>query len=250
MYDPVMVQPMREELTKVGFRELRTAQDVDALMGQKENTSLVFINSICGCAAGLARPSVIESLKNEILPQNLTTSFAGNDVEAVERAREYFVGYSPSSPCVALFREGQIVHMIERHQIEGQAVEVLTKILTSAYNRYCGEKIDESVEIYDPVASMQITVQETKERISMNSDVTLLDVREPDEIQRGKIEGAIEANNEVGQKIINGWPRDREIIVYCEHGERSLQATQFLKQQGFQNVRSLKGGFALWSQQP
>ena len=163
MYDPVMVQPMREELTKVGFRELRTAQDVDALMGQKENTSLVFINSICGCAAGLARPSVIESLKNEILPQNLTTSFAGNDVEAVERAREYFVGYSPSSPCVALFREGQIVHMIERHQIEGQAVEVLTKILTSAYNRYCGEKIDESVEIYDPVASMQITVQETKE---------------------------------------------------------------------------------------
>ena len=158
MYDPLMVQPMRDELTRVGFSELRTAEAMDALMAQKEKTSLVFINSICGCAAGVARPTVVESLKNEILPGNLSTAFAGNDVEAVARAREYFVGYPPSSPCIGLFREGQLVHMIERHQIEGQTVEVLTKMLTSAYNKYCGEKIDESVEIYDPVAGLQITV--------------------------------------------------------------------------------------------
>ena len=249
MYDPSMVQPMRDELTQVGFRELRTAEEVDTLMAQKEKTSLVFINSICGCAAGVARPAVIESLQNQVLPENLTTAFAGNDVDAVERARkQYFVGYPPSSPCTALFREGRLVHMIQRHQIEGQSTEVLTKILRSAYDKYCGEEIDESVDIYDPVAELQITVEEARERIPTNSELVFLDVREPNEIERGKIEGALEVNNELGQTIVNSWPRDREIIVYCEHGERSLKATQFLKQQGFENVRSLGGGFAGWSQ--
>ena len=178
MYDPVMVQPMRDELTQVGFRELRTAEDVDALISQTEKPSLLFINSICGCAAGIARPAVIESLKHEVLPENLTTAFAGNDVEAVARARENFAGYPPSSPCVGLFREGQLVHMVERHQIEGQSMENLTKMLTSAYDKYCGEQIDESVEIYDPIAELQITIEAARERISANSELALLDVRE------------------------------------------------------------------------
>ena len=247
MYDPLMVQPMRDELTKVGFEELLTPEEVDALLEKKEGTSLIFINSVCGCAAGIARPSVVASLKNDILPQKLTTAFAGNDVEAVERARELFVGYPPSSPSMGLFRDGQLVHMIERHQIEGQTVEILTKMLTSVYDKYCGDKVDESVEIYDPFAELQITVEEAKEQIFANSDVVILDVREPYEIQRGKIEGALEVDNELGQQIVNSWPRDREIIVYCEHGERSLKATQFLKQKGFENVRSLKGGFAAWT---
>jgi putative YphP/YqiW family bacilliredoxin len=249
MYDPLMVQPMRDELTQVGFKELRTPEEVDALMAQKEKTSLVFINSVCGCAAGVARPAVIESLQNQVLPENLTTAFAGNDVDAVERARQqYFVGYSPSSPCAALFREGRLVHMVERHQIEGQSTEVLARIFRSAYDKYCGEEIDESAEIHDPVAELQITVEAAKERIPANSELVLLDVREPNEIERGKIEGALEVDNELGQQIVSSWPRDREIIVYCEHGERSLKATQFLKQQGFENVRSLAGGFAVWSQ--
>ncbi|MDA2925235.1 BrxA/BrxB family bacilliredoxin, partial [Acidobacteria bacterium AH-259-L09] len=157
------------------------------------------------------------------------------------------VGYPPSSPCMALFREGQLVHIIERHQIEGQSVEVLTKMLTSAYNKYCQEKIDESVEIYDPVAELQITVEEARERITANSELALLDVREPYEIERGKIEGSLSVDDELGQQIVSSWPREREIIVYCEHGERSLKATQFLKQKGFENVCSLKGGFAAWS---
>lgn len=248
MYDPVMVQPMRDELTQVGFRELKTTEDMDALMTQKEKTSLVFINSICGCAAGIARPAVTESLNNEILPEHLATAFAGNDVEAVARAREYFVGYPPSSPCMALFRGGQLVHMIERHQIEGQSAAVLTRMLTSAYNKYCGEKVDESVEIYDPVAELQITVQEAKQRIPSDSQLALLDVRQPAEVEAGKIEGSLMVDPELVRQIVDTWPRDREIIVYCEHGERSLQATQFLRQKGFENVRSLKGGFALWSE--
>ncbi|MEE2840590.1 MAG: BrxA/BrxB family bacilliredoxin [Acidobacteriota bacterium] len=248
MYDPQMVQPMRDELTAVGFQELKTREEVDALFENKEGTSLVFINSVCGCAAGVARPSLVASLENAILPKTLTTAFAGNDAEATERAREYFVGYVPSSPSMALFRDGQLVHMVERHQIEGQSVESLTKVLTSIYDRYCGETVDESVDLFDPMAELEVTVQEAREQIAADSETAILDVREPFEIEKGKIEGSRKVDQELGNEIVRDWPRERQIIVYCEHGDRSLRATQYLKQQGFENIRSLKGGFAAWSE--
>ena len=248
MYDPQMVQPMRDELTAVGFRELKTREEVDVLFENKEGTSLVFINSVCGCAAGVARPSLVASLENAILPKTLTTAFAGNDAEATERAREYFVGYAPSSPSMALFRDGQLVHMVERHQIEGQSVESLTKVLTSIYDRYCGETVDESIDLFDPMAELEVTVQEAREQIAADSETAILDVREPFEIEKGKIEGSRRVDQELGNVIVRDWPRERQIIVYCEHGERSLRATQYLKQQGFENIRSLKGGFAAWSE--
>ncbi len=248
MYDPLMVQPMRDELTTVGFKELKTREDVDALFENKEGTSLVFINSVCGCAAGVARPSLVASLDNAILPQSLATAFAGNDTEATERAREYFVGYVPSSPSVALFRDGQLVHMVERHQIEGQSVESLTQVLTSIYDRYCGETVDESVDLFDPMAELEVTVQEAREQIAADSETAILDVREPFEIEKGKIEGSRKVDQELGNEIVRNWPRERQIIVYCEHGERSLKATTYLKQQGFENIRSLKGGYAAWSE--
>lgn len=248
MYDPQMVQPMRDELTAVGFQELKTREEVDALFENKEGTSLVFINSVCGCAAGVARPSLVASLENAILPKTLTTAFAGNDAEATERAREYFVGYAPSSPSMALFRDGQLVHMVERHQIEGQSVESLTKVLTSIYDRYCGEIVDESVDLFDPMAELEVTVQEAREQIAADSETAILDVREPFEIEKGKIEGSRKVDQELGGEIVRDWPRERQIIVYCEHGDRSLRATQYLKQQGFENIRSLKGGFAAWSE--
>ena len=246
MYDPGMVQPMREELTRAGFKEVRTAQDVDNVLAETDKTALVFVNSVCGCAAGIARPAVIESLKNEIRPANLVTAFAGNDVEAVNRARERFLPHPPSSPSAGIFRNGKLVHMVERHQIEGQSAEALAKIFTSAYDRYCGETIDESVEIYDPMAALQVSVEEARERISRNPDLALLDVRKASEAAKGKIEGSRLADNALGQEIVNTWPRDREIITYCEQGNRSVQAVQFLRQHGFENVRSLAGGFALW----
>ena len=248
MYDPQMVQPMRDELTAVGFQELKTREEVDALFENKEGTSLVFINSVCGCAAGVARPSLVASLENAILPKTLTTAFAGNDAEATERAREYFVGYAPSSPSMALFRDGQLVHMVERHQIEGQSVESLTKVLTSIYDRYCGETVDESVDLFDPMAELEVTVQEAREQIAADSETAILDVREPFEIEKGKIEDSRKVDQELGNEIVRDWPRERQIIVYCEHGDRSLRATQYLKQQGFENIRSLKGGFAAWSE--
>ena len=247
MYDPQMVQPMRDELTAVGFEELKTREEVDALMDKKEGTSLVFINSVCGCAAGVARPALVASLDNTIRPQSLTTAFAGNDAEATERAREYFVGYTPSSPSLGLFRDGQLVHMVERHQIEGQSVESLAKVLTSIYDRYCGDAVDESIDVFDPLADIEVTVEEAKEQIAVDSDVAILDVREPFEIEKGKIEGSRKVDQELGNEIVRSWPRERQIIVYCEHGERSMKATQYLKQQGFENIRSLKGGYAAWS---
>jgi putative YphP/YqiW family bacilliredoxin len=248
MYDPQMVQPMRDELTAVGFQELKTREEVDVLFENKEGTSLVFINSVCGCAAGVARPSLVASLENAILPKTLTTAFAGNDAEATERAREYFVGYAPSSPSMALFRDGQLVHMVERHQIEGQSVESLTKVLTRIYDRYCGETVDESIDLFDPMAELEVTVQEAREQIAADSETAILDVREPFEIEKGKIEGSRRVDQELGNVIVRDWPRERQIIVYCEHGERSLRATQYLKQQGFENIRSLKGGYAAWSE--
>ena len=248
MYDPQMVQPMRDELTAVGFQELKTREEVEALFENKEGTSLVFINSVCGCAAGVARPSLVASLENAILPKTLTTAFAGNDAEATERAREYFVGYAPSSPSMALFRDGQLVHMVERHQIEGQSVESLTKVLTRIYDRYCGETVDESVDLFDPMAELEVTVQEAREQIAADSETAILDVREPFEIEKGKIEGSRKVDQELGNEIVRDWPRERQIIVYCEHGDRSLRATTYLKQQGFENIRSLKGGFAAWSE--
>jgi len=246
MYDPAMVQPMRDEVTRAGFKELRTAEDVDAVVADKEKTNLIFINSVCGCAAGIARPALLASLKNEIRPKNLTTAFAGNDVEAVDRARGYFVGYTPSSPCMAIFRDGDLVHFVERHNIEGQTVETLAKVLTSAYDKYCGEQIDESVEIYDPLAGLEITVEEAKQQMAANSELAVLDLRAPYEAEQGKIEGAVMVDEKLGKEIVSSWPRDREIILYCQHGERSLTTTQFLKTQGFQNVYTLKGGFEAW----
>ena len=245
-YDENMIRPMRTEMTGAGFREARSAEDVDRVFAE-EGSMLFFINSVCGCAAGVARPGVLASLNQSILPNNLVTAFAGNDVEAVNRARQLFAGYPPSSPCAAIVRDGRVMHMVERHHIEGQSAENVARILQSAYDKYCGAEIDESVEIFDPVAALQITQQEARERLSANGDIAVLDVREPQEISAGKIEGAIEVDQAKAQEILQTWPRDREIIVYCQHGERSLQAARFFQSRGLENIKSLAGGYAAWT---
>ena len=246
MYDENMVRPMREEVTDAGFREARSAEDVDRVFSE-EGTTLFFINSVCGCAAGVARPGVLASLHHSILPNKLVTAFAGNDAEAVNRAREHFAGYPPSSPCAAIVRDGRVMHMVERHHIEGQSAENVARILKSAYDKYFGEEIDESVEIFDPAAALQISQEEARERLAACEDIAVLDVREPWEIRAGKIEGAIEVDQPKAQEIIQTWARNREIIVYCQHGQRSLQAAQFFQNYGFENIKSLAGGYAAWT---
>lgn len=137
MYDERFVTPMRQELTTLGFRELRTADEVDNTLKDSKGTTLVVVNSVCGCSARMARPAVRVALENPLRPENLTTVFAGQDAEATERARSYFTGYAPSSPSITLLKDGKLVFMLERFQIEGRPAEEIAHDLVNAFNKYC-----------------------------------------------------------------------------------------------------------------
>ena len=137
MYSNVLVIPMREDLSKLGINELRTAEQVDEVFSNQEGSTLLVINSVCGCAAGNARPAVKIAMSHPVLPDNLTTVFAGQDQEATAQARFYIEGYPPSSPSMALFKDGQLVEMIERHQIEGRTPEQIAADLTNAFDQHC-----------------------------------------------------------------------------------------------------------------
>jgi putative YphP/YqiW family bacilliredoxin len=136
-YPEMMVAPMREDLTRLGFQELRTPDEVDAVLAGEKRPALLVVNSVCGCAAGAARPAVYLSLQGDKRPEVLTTVFAGQDLEATARAREYIAGYPPSSPSIALFKEGELVWMLERHQIEGRTPHQLADHLRRAYEEFC-----------------------------------------------------------------------------------------------------------------
>jgi len=136
MYPADLVKPMREDLTNVGFDELQTAAEVDAAIA-KEGTTLVIVNSVCGCAAANARPAAKASLANDKKPTNLVTVFAGVDREATDKARGYMVPFPPSSPSMALFKNGELVHMLERHHIEGRPANMIAENLIDAYNEHC-----------------------------------------------------------------------------------------------------------------
>jgi putative YphP/YqiW family bacilliredoxin len=136
MYPAELVKPMREDLTKVGFEELHTTEAVDNAIA-KEGTTLVVVNSVCGCAAANARPGARMSLQNAKRPNHIVTVFAGVDKEAVDAARAHMVPFPPSSPCMALFKDGELVHMLERHHIEGRPAELISENLMDAYNEHC-----------------------------------------------------------------------------------------------------------------
>ncbi|HBU83285.1 MULTISPECIES: BrxA/BrxB family bacilliredoxin [Paenibacillus] len=132
-----MVQPMRDDLTRLGIQELRTPEEVEASLPNAKGTALVVINSVCGCAAGQCRPGVSQALQHDITPDHLYTVFAGQDKEATAKAREYFAPYPPSSPSIALMKDGELVHFIERHQVEDRSAEEIAAELTSVFDRYC-----------------------------------------------------------------------------------------------------------------
>ena len=136
MYPAELVKPMRDQLAQVGFDELYSADAVDAALSQP-GTTLVVVNSVCGCAAANARPGVIQSLKNNKRPAQSVTVFAGVDKEAVNKVREHMVPFPPSSPSMALFKDGELVHMLERHHIEGRPAELIAENLKDAYNTHC-----------------------------------------------------------------------------------------------------------------
>jgi putative YphP/YqiW family bacilliredoxin len=137
MYDERFVTPMRQELTQIGVEEMRTPAEVDAKLKEAKGTTLVVVNSICGCAARNARPAVAKALQHAVKPDSLTTVFAGQDIEATQKARSYFTGYPPSSPQIGLLKDGKLVFMLERHQIEGRTAGEVAEDLVAAFDRYC-----------------------------------------------------------------------------------------------------------------
>jgi putative YphP/YqiW family bacilliredoxin len=136
-YPEIMIRPMREELTRLGAEELKTPEQVDEVLANSQGTLMVVVNSICGCAAGKARPGVARALQHEVRPDRVATVFAGADIEATEKARSYFTGYRPSSPSIALLKDGKLVYMMERYQIEGKGPDQIAQELTQAFDQHC-----------------------------------------------------------------------------------------------------------------
>lgn len=136
-YPEMLVRPMREELTRLGVQELKTTEEVDQALEQEDRSTLLVVNSVCGCAARNARPAVAMALQHSARPDQAVTVFAGQDVEATARARGYLHGYPPSSPSIALLREGEVVFMLERHQIEGRDADEIASDLTEAFEQFC-----------------------------------------------------------------------------------------------------------------
>jgi len=137
MYPPELVKPMKDDLTNVGFTQLTTAEEVDQTIQNSQGTLLVVVNSVCGCAAGNMRPGLKLSLQNTVHPSGMATVFAGVDSEATNQARKYFLPYPPSSPSIALFKDGKLVHFLERHHIEGGSAQMIAENLTEAYAEFC-----------------------------------------------------------------------------------------------------------------
>ena len=136
-YPEIMIRPMREDLTRLGVEELKTADAVDEAVKNSQGTLMVVVNSICGCAAGKARPGVALALQHDVKPDRVATVFAGADIEATERARSYFTGYGPSSPSIAILKDGELVYMLERYQIEGRNANEIAGELTHAFDQHC-----------------------------------------------------------------------------------------------------------------
>ena len=137
MYPEMMIKPMREEVTRLGVEELKSVGEVDAALGASHGTALVFVNSVCGCAAGMARPALAKALQHATKPAKLYSVFAGQDLDATARARSYFGAYQPSSPSVALLKDGEVVAFVHRHQIEGRHPDAIAAALTQAFDTYC-----------------------------------------------------------------------------------------------------------------
>jgi putative YphP/YqiW family bacilliredoxin len=136
-YSELMIRPMREELTRIGVEELRTPEQVNETLTKTDGTVMVVVNSICGCAAGKARPGIARALQHRVKPDRVATVFAGADIEATDKARSYFTGYAPSSPSIALLKDGKLVYMMERRQIEGKDASQVANELIQAFEQHC-----------------------------------------------------------------------------------------------------------------
>jgi adenylyltransferase/sulfurtransferase len=159
------------------------------------------------------------------------------------------VGYPPSSPAMALFRDGQLVHMLERHDIEGVDGKSLSKVITSMFDKYCGPTINESVKIADPMGDMEIEPKALAEAFKSGKIKNVLDCRDEFEREKANIEGSQLLTQELAEKILETWDKNEEVVIYCHLGQRSFQAVRYFRQHGFDQVKSLRGGISAWSRE-
>ncbi|BBM89874.1 hypothetical protein COTS27_01587 [Spirochaetota bacterium] len=247
MYNPTITQPIRDELKQVGIKELTTAEAVKDFMDQNPmETKAVLINSVCGCAAGTARPGFFKSLahtKNS--PKHIASVFAGVDVEAVTTFRTYLAGVPPSSPSLAFFKDKTLVYFLGRDSIEGASEGLLIDSLNLVYNKYFGDAIDETITVKDPFSLLERTKRELGGLMEAGK-TTVLDCRDAATYEKEAIPNAKLLDEQSAHDIVQTWDKDRDLTVYCDHGDLSLRAALYLRKHGFTQVYFLTGGFTAW----
>ena len=227
MYDNETVAPMREELTRAGVIELTTSQEVDEHL-QDQYKQVVFVNSVCGCAAASVRPAFISSLDHAIKPERCLSVFAGVDHEATTKAREYFVGYPPSSPALAFFRDGVMVYFIERNQLEGAPKEAIAQFITSVYDKYFDKDIKDAAAINDPFAIDEMTPIDLKTQLDAGS-ITLLDCREASERDIAIIKNSEPITQEKANLILHDWDKKKSIVFLLSQREHQCAGSSFFQ---------------------
>ena len=252
MYDENMVAPMRAELTEEGVRELNSQKAVDDFMDEvkkKEAKAVLFFNSVCGCAAGTARPAFIASLRDLDKAILLATTFAGVDKEATDCARGYLEGVAPSSPSIAFFRGGDLVYFVDRLTIEGSDADILTDYLGSIYKKFFGSSIDHDLPITSPQEMLEVSVEEVKQwKNQGNRSVVFYDCRDISEHEQGALENSELMTNELAKQIIEQAQslKDATMVFFSNDGQRSLQAVSFFRKYGLKGCLSLRGGYNAW----
>lgn len=260
MYDEQMVLPMRRELSEKGVKELKSKAEVDDFMrkiGEKETTrAVVFINSVCGCAAGSARPAFVGSLGNlskmkafggeKVL---LATVFAGVDPKATESVRNYLPGVAPSSPSMAFFRGGKLVYFIDRQAIDGSEFSCLQKYIETVYQKFFDEEINEKIVLRSPKEMLEISCEELQQLLQKEgANWTIYDCRSPREHQTEALPQSALMTQELADEIIEKADlfQNTMVILYSNYGETSLRAVTFFKSRGLKKCFSLRGGFEEW----
>ena len=245
-----MTTPMRKELTDEGILELKTADDVAAFFKENQESkrkSIVFINSVCGCAAGKARPGLLESLS--FLPKDVIVSsvFAGVDIQSTQAVRDYAVGIAPSSPSICFFIGTSLVHFVSRQTIEGTSANLLSLYLRNAYEKFFNKTVNADMPIPSPQELVEIEVEEAKKLLAEKS-AQFFDCRSSEEREIEKIEGDTHMTSELSKSILAEKEKNanQTLIMYSNAGDRSFSAVSFFRSHGLENTYSLKGGYSAW----
>ncbi len=243
MYPKDLTDPIKKEIEEKGIANLETATQVDDFIKKnQEGNAILLINSVCGCAAGIARPGLYKGLEHPLSPttSEVASVFAGVDSEATNKAREYLEGYPPSSPNLAFFRKGELMHVLERHNIEGLDLDSLNKVIGSIYDKFFSEEIKPEVKIYDPFSFNTIEVDELA---ALSEQAKIFDCRSQEDFAQSAIPGSKLLDQAMADEMVSSWDKDTKIIFYCSDGSLSPKVVNYFKRYGFTNTFVLNGGY-------